>query len=119
MKRLNISRKRLLARKTRIRKKIRGTSQRPRVSVHFSNKGITAQVIDDAAGKTMVSLNSGDKSSLAKGKNVDAAKQAGEALAAKAKQVGVSAVVLDRNGKLYHGKVKAFAEALREKGLVL
>jgi len=109
----------MLARKARIRKKIRGTAMRPRVSVHFSNKNITAQVIDDTAGKTLVSLNSLEKTSPAKGKNVEAARQIGGALADKAKAAGISSVVFDRNGKLYHGKVKVFADAMREKGLIL
>ncbi|MDH5637513.1 MAG: 50S ribosomal protein L18 [Nitrospinota bacterium] len=119
MKRVQDIRRRMLARKARIRKKIRGTAARPRVSVHFSNKNITAQVIDDTIGKTLVSLNSLEKASPAKGKSVEAARQIGGVLADKAKAAGISSVVFDRNGKLYHGKVKVFADAMREKGLIL
>ncbi|MDH5476806.1 MAG: 50S ribosomal protein L18 [Nitrospinota bacterium] len=119
MKRVLDSKRRLMARKARIRKKIRGTSERPRVSVCFSNKNIIAQVIDDDAGRTLVSLSSLGKDSPAKGKNAVAARQIGEALADKMKASGISTVVFDRNGKLYHGRVKVFAEAMREKGLIL
>jgi len=116
---LRENRRRLESRKIRIRKKIRGVAGRPRVSVYFSNRNITAQVIDDAAGKTLAAVCSLEKGSAVKGKNLAAAKALGAALAEKAKAAGITTVVFDRNGKLYHGRVKAFAEALREKGLVL
>jgi len=119
MSRLQDSRRRLLARKRRIKKKILGTAQRPRVSVYFSNRNIMAQVIDDSVGKTIVALSSLAKESPAKGKNAGAARKIGEALAEAAKTAGISTVVFDRNGRKYHGKVKAFAEAMREKGLAL
>ena len=119
MKKTEDVKRRLLARKVRIRKKIHGTAQRPRVSVYFSNKSIIAQVIDDDARKTLVAESSMSKTSPAKGKNADAARKVAETLAEKAKAAGISAVVFDRNGKMYHGRVKAFAEAMREKGLVL
>ena len=116
---LRENRRRLAARKARIKKKIRGVAGRPRVSVYFSNRNITAQVIDDEAGKTLASVCSLEKGCPVKGKNLTAAKALGAALAEKVKTAGITAVVFDRNGKLYHGKVKAFAEAMREKGLVL
>lgn len=116
---LRENRRRLVSRKARIRKKIRGVAARPRVSVYFSNRNITAQVIDDAAGRTLASVCSLEKGSPMKGKNLAAARALGAALAEKAKTAGITSVVFDRNGKLYHGKVKAFAEAMREKGLAL
>lgn len=99
--------------------KIRGEAGRPRVSVHFSTRNITAQLIDDTAGKTLASICTLQKDSPIRGKNLAAAKVLGGALAEKAKAAGITAVVFDRNGRLYHGRVKAFAEAMREKGLIL
>ncbi|MDH5639464.1 MAG: 50S ribosomal protein L18 [Nitrospinota bacterium] len=119
MKRLLQAKKRLLARRARIRKKIRGSAARPRVNVSFTNRHIAAQVIDDDSGKTLASITSLGKASQVKGKNADSARVLGGALAEKMKQAGVGAAVFDRNGKLYHGKVKAFADAMREKGIVL
>lgn len=109
----------LQKRKWRIRKKVNGTAVRPRLSVKFSTKHIYAQAIDDAAGSTLVFLSSLDadlrKQKLAA--NIESAKVLGAAFAAKAKEAGISAVVFDRNGAPYHGKVKVFAEAAREAGL--
>ena len=97
--------------------KARG-GQRPRLSVHRSGKHIYAQVIDDTAGKTLVSASSLDKDlKKAGGANRDAASSVGKALAERAKKAGVSAVVFDRGGFLFHGRVKALADAAREGGL--
>ena len=104
--------------KRRIRKKISGTQERPRLSVFRSNKGFYAQVIDDAAGKTLVSVSSQDKSITGEKLNkIDQAKAVGKLAAQKSSDAGVKEVVFDRNGYLYHGRVKAFADAAREGGL--
>lgn len=110
----------LQKRRWRIRKKVNGTAARPRLSVKFSAKHIYVQAIDDAAGTTLVFLSSLD-SSLRKQNikaNLAGAKALGAAFADKAKAAGLSAVVFDRSGARYHGKVKGFAEAVREGGLV-
>jgi len=117
--RLDKKLKRLKSRKARIRKKISGTADRPRVSVFLSNKNVFAQLIDDKAGKTIVSVSTKDKDAGATGKNRDAAKWVGSAISEKALNVGIKQVVFDRNGKRYHGKVKDLADAMREKGLML
>ncbi len=109
----------LQKRRWRIRKKIVGSSARPRLSVRFSSKHIYAQAIDDAAGRTLVFLSSVD-SALREKKlhaNLAGARALGSAFAAKAKEAGLKAVVFDRSGARYHGKVKVFAEAAREGGL--
>jgi len=109
----------LQKRKWRIRKTVTGTAVRPRLSVKFSGKHIYAQAIDDAAGKTLVFLSTLDpevKKSNVKG-NVSGAKSLGVAFASKAKAAGLDAVVFDRNGRPYHGRVKTFADAAREGGL--
>ena len=103
----------------RIRKKIVGTSERPRLRVFKSSKHIYAQVIDDAAGKTLVSMSTIDKgftSEDEKGKTADA-KKVGMLIAERAKAAGISQVVFDRGGCLYHGRVKALSEGAREGGL--
>ena len=98
-----------------IRNKLQGTSEIPRVSIFRSNKGIYAQVIDDSKGHTIVSTSSFElgKKSL----NQDVSKEVGKALAEKASKGGVTKVVFDRSGYLYHGNVKAVAEGAREGGL--
>jgi large subunit ribosomal protein L18 len=109
----------LQKRKWRIRKKIRGTAARPRLSVKFTSKHIYAQAIDDDKGQTLVFLSSLD-SSLREQKvaaNLAGAKALGTAFATKASAAGVKGVVFDRNGARYHGKVKQFADAAREGGL--
>ena len=109
----------LQKRKWRIRKTVTGTAVRPRLSVKFSGKHIYAQAIDDAAGKTLVFLSTLDaevKKSNVKG-NDAGAKTLGAAFATKAKAAGLDAIVFDRNGRPYHGRVKTFADALREGGL--
>jgi large subunit ribosomal protein L18 len=101
----------------RIRSKVAGTSARPRLAVFKSQKYIYAQVIDDAAGKTLASASSRDKDAGAKGANAAAAKAVGVLIAKRAKDKGISRVVFDRGGYLYHGNVKALADAARENGL--
>jgi large subunit ribosomal protein L18 len=103
-------------RKRRIRGRISGTAERPRVSVFRSNKAIYAQLVDDAAAKTIVAARSGevDAAGLKKG---EVAKKVGELLAQRAKDKGIESVVFDRSGYLYHGRVKALAEGAREGGL--
>ena len=105
-----------LRRRRRVRAKVRGTAERPRLSVFRSNRGVQAQVIDDVAGHTLAAVNwtEGDLKSL---KSMDQAKRAGELLAERAKAAGVDAVVFDRGGYRYHGRVKALADGAREKGL--
>jgi large subunit ribosomal protein L18 len=106
-------------RKWRIRKTVVGTAARPRLSVKFSGKHIYAQAIDDAAGQTLVFLSTLDpevRKANTKG-NLAGAKSLGTAFAAKAKSAGLSAVVFDRNGRPFHGRVKTFADAAREGGL--
>ena len=105
-----------LRRRRRVRAKIRGTAERPRLSVFRSNKGLQAQVIDDVAGHTLaaVSWTEADLKSLA---SMEQAKKAGELLGERAKSAGVETVIFDRGGYRYHGRVKALAEAARESGL--
>ncbi len=98
-----------------IRKKITGTAQRPRLSVFRSNTRIYAQIVDDTQGKTLASASSFDVN--ANKLNIDVAKEVGKKLAENAKNTGISQVVFDRGGYLYHGKVKALADAAREGGL--
>ena len=101
----------------RIRDKVSGTTERPRLAVFKSLKHIYAQVIDDASGKTIVSASSRDKDSSTKGANAAAAKAVGALIAKKAKDKGITRVVFDRGGYQYHGNVKALADAARENGL--
>jgi large subunit ribosomal protein L18 len=101
----------------RIRRKVTGTAERPRLAVFKSLKHIYAQVIDDASGKTLVSASSRDKDSSTKGANAAAAKAVGVLIAKKAKDKGITQVVFDRGGYLYHGNIKALADAARENGL--
>ena len=105
-----------LRRRRRVRAKVRGTAERPRLSVFRSNRGIQAQVIDDVTGHTLAAVNwtEDDLKSL---KSMDQAKRAGELLAERAKAAGVETVVFDRGGYRYHGRVKALADGAREKGL--
>lgn len=99
-----------------IRKKVKGTPARPRLSVFRSNKGIYAQVIDDTQGRTLVHASSMELDS--KGKlNLGISKTVGQKVAERAKEAGIAQIVFDRNGYLYHGNVKALAEGAREGGL--
>lgn len=107
-----------VSRHARVRKNIHGTSAIPRLNVFRSNANIFAQIIDDEAGVTLVSASSLDKDlKLTKGSDIAAATKVGEAVAAKALKANIKKVVFDRGGYLYHGRVKAVAEAAREKGL--
>ena len=101
----------------RIRTKVSGTAERPRLAVFKSLKHIYAQVIDDASGRTIVSASSRDSDSATKGANAAAAKALGALIAKKAKDKGVKRVIFDRGGYLYHGNIKALADAARENGL--
>ena len=105
-----------LKRRHRVRAKITGTAERPRISVFRSNRGIHAQLIDDLTGRTLaaVSWTEGDLRGL---KPMEQAGKAGELLAQRAKSAGVESAVFDRGGYQYHGKVKAFADGVREGGL--
>ncbi|MHB1146365.1 MAG: 50S ribosomal protein L18 [Lutibacter sp.] len=103
--------------KHRIRKIVIGTAARPRLSVFRSNKEIYAQLIDDNLGTTLVSVSSRDKEIESVGSKSDIAKLVGKSIAEKAINAGVEAVAFDRNGFLYHGRVKALADAAREAGL--
>lgn len=100
-----------------IRKRLAGSPERPRLSVYRSNKGIYAQVIDDVAGVTLVSASSLSKDFSASGNKVEQSKAVGKLVAEKALAAGVSKVVFDRNGYLYHGRVKSLADGAREAGL--
>ena len=107
---------------TRIRKKLKGTTERPRLAVFRSVAHIYAQVIDDTKGVTLVAANSIEKNLGVEGKkatggNVEAAKEIGKRVAERAKELGISKVVFDRGGYIYHGRVKALADAAREAGL--
>jgi large subunit ribosomal protein L18 len=105
-----------LKRRHRVRAKITGTAERPRISVFRSNRGIHAQLIDDLSGRTLaaVSWTEGDLRGL---KPMEQAGKAGELLAERAKAAGVDSALFDRGGYRYHGKVKAFADGVREGGL--
>ncbi len=105
-----------LRRRRRVRAKVRGSDERPRLSVFRSNRGIQAQLIDDVKGHTVAAVNwiEGDLKSLGR---MDQAKRAGELLAERAKAAGVETCVFDRGGYRYHGKVKALADGAREGGL--
>lgn len=100
--------------KFRIRKSVKGTAERPRLSVFRSNKQIYAQVINDITGTTLASASS---LRLEKMNKTEQAKKVGELVANKAKEAGVEKIVFDRNGYLYHGRVQALADAAREGGL--
>ena len=104
--------------KRRIRKIVSGTAERPRMSVYRSNAQISVQLIDDKAGKTLVSVSSLCKDIAAKkGTKTEQAEFVGAAIADKAKAAGIETVTFDRNGYLYHGRVKALADAARNGGL--
>lgn len=106
----------LQRRRWRIRKKVSGTAERPRLAVHFSNKHIYAQCIDDISGHTLAYVSSVAKDGTLKA-NGEGAVALGQQIAEKAKAAGIGSVVFDRAGRRYHGCVKSFAEAAREGGL--
>ena len=101
----------------RIRRKLRGTAERPRLAIYRSVAHIYAQVIDDNAGATVVSASSVDKTAKTNGGNLAAAKAIGKLLGERAKEKGIKQVVFDRGGYRYHGRVKALADAARAAGL--
>ena len=101
----------------RVRRKISGTADRPRLCVYRSNTNIYAQVIDDVAGNTLVSASTLDKEVKTKHANKDAAKEVGTLIAKRATEKNIKSVVFDRSGYIYHGVVKELAEAAREGGL--
>jgi large subunit ribosomal protein L18 len=107
-----------LRRRRRVRAKITGTAQRPRISVFRSNRGIFAQLIDDEAGRTLAAVTWTEADLRSLGRMEQAAK-AGQALAARAKAAGIERAVFDRGGYQYHGRVKAFADGVREGGLAV
>jgi len=109
-----------LARHERVRTKVEGSAERPRLAVRRSLKHIYAQLVDDASGSSLALVTSNSKEvkeKLGEGSKSDASKVVGELIAAKAKEKGISAVVFDRGGYLYHGRVKALADGAREGGL--
>jgi large subunit ribosomal protein L18 len=113
----NIARKK---RHARVRRTVTGTAERPRLNVFRSSKHIYAQLIDDVAGKTILSASTLDeevKGSVDNGANVEAAKKVGQLIAKRAKEQGHESVVFDRGGYLYHGRIKALADGAREEGL--
>ncbi len=104
--------------KQRIRKIVNGDATSPRLTVFRSNKGIYVQLVDDSTGKTLVAASSADKGiAKTKGNKIDQAKLVGKAIGEKATKAGIESVRFDRNGYLYHGRVKSLAEGAREAGL--
>ncbi|MFO7769662.1 MAG: 50S ribosomal protein L18 [bacterium] len=104
-------------RRGRIRKKVRGTAERPRLAVFRSNKHIYAQLIDDVRGYTLAAASSRELDRKGSTKSVEASKEVGTFLAEKAQEAGIEVVAFDRGGYIYHGRVKALAEGAREGGL--
>jgi large subunit ribosomal protein L18 len=109
---------RRLKRRRRVRAKISGTAQRPRVSVFRSNRGVSAQVVDDVSGHTLAAVAWFEPELRSLGK-AQAATRAGQLLAERAKAAGIAEAVFDRGGYQYHGHVRALAEAIREAGLIV
>ena len=109
-----------IIRHRRVRKKLRGQESRPRIAVFRSLRHISGQAIDDLSGKTLVAMTTASKEFASKGKKsskLQEASEAGKAMGAKMKEAGISEAVFDRGGYLYHGRVKAFAEGIREAGI--
>ena len=107
-----------LKRRRRVRAKISGTAERPRISVFRSNRGISAQLVDDVAGHTLAAV-SWTEAPLRDIQSMEQATEAGKLLAERAKAAGIESAVFDRGGYQYHGRVKAFAEGVREGGLTV
>jgi large subunit ribosomal protein L18 len=105
-----------LRRRRRVRAKVSGTAERPRLSVYRSNRGVFAQLIDDRSGRTLAAVN-WTEPELREMKATEQAKRAGELLASRAKEAGIETCVFDRGGYQYHGRVRALAEGAREAGL--
>lgn len=106
-----------IRRHLRVRRKISGTSERPRLCVYKSNSNIYAQIIDDVVGNTLVSASTLDKEIKTKYANKEAAKEVGTLIAKRATEKNIKSIVFDRSGYIYHGVVKELAEAVREGGL--
>lgn len=120
MDRLKAKNAGLVRRRTRVRGKVSGTTERPRLCVTRTNMHIYAQVVDDTTGRTLVAASSVDKElrgALKSGTNADSAKIVGEAVGRRAIEKGVTEVVFDRGGRLYHGRVKSLADGARSAGL--
>lgn len=117
MNRLEHTKQNAIRRKMRIRNKVNGTTERPRLSVFVSSTNVSAQVIDDSKQATLVSATSIGNKDLQKKTLTEKAAWVGEAIAKSATKKKITHVVLDRNGKLYHGRVKALAESARQNGL--
>ena len=117
MDRLLLKRKRRTRRVARVRHSIKARHPRPRLVFYRSNKYLAAQIVDDVKGETICAATTATKGWDGSRKNKEAAKKLGELLGDRAKEKGVEKVVLDRRGVLYHGRVAAFADAVREKGL--
>jgi large subunit ribosomal protein L18 len=109
---------RRLKRRRRVRAKIAGTAERPRISIFRSNRGISAQLVDDESGRTLAAVQWTESELRDLGKG-DQAGKAGELLAQRAKAAGIETAVFDRGGYQYHGRVKAFAEGVREGGIAV
>jgi large subunit ribosomal protein L18 len=107
-----------LKRRRRVRAKVSGTAERPRISVFRSNRGIAAQLVDDLNGRTLAAV-SWTEADLRSKKGAEQASEAGKRLAERAKAAGIESAVFDRGGYQYHGRVKAFAEGVREGGLTV
>lgn len=111
MARLDAIRQMYTARERRVRNVITGTTERPRLMLHVSNRGFEAQIIDDSQEKTLIGMRTTE------GSNVDQAEKFGKTVAEAAKKAKISKVVFDRGGKRYHGRIQAFADAARKAGL--
>ncbi|MCR5723646.1 MAG: 50S ribosomal protein L18 [Treponema sp.] len=118
LKKLNDKARKRLHRKIHIRKTVYGTAERPRMTVTRSNKNLFVQVINDDEGKTLASISTLEKEFVALRSNIDGATKLGEALGKRLQEKNITTVVFDRNGYLYHGVVKALADATRKAGIV-
>ena len=112
-----IKREALQRRHRRVRKRIRGAADRPRLAVYRSNRHIYAQLVDDSTGRTLLAASSRESDAQGDGDKKAAAKRVGELIARRAKEAGLERAVLDRGGRLYHGRVRSVAEAARKGGL--
>ncbi len=118
-KQLKQKQSRLIRRAVRVRGRILGTAERPRLSIFRSAKHVVAQLIDDTSGRTLAYATDSTKKKTKKGTKTDGARVVGETIAVRAREIGVASAVFDRGGFRYHGRVKAVAEAAREKGLTI
>lgn len=117
LRKLNDKQRKRLHRKVHIRKSVYGTAERPRMTVFRSGRNLYVQVINDDEGKTLASISTLEKDFVALRSNVDGATKLGEALGARLKDKNITKIVFDRNGYLYHGVVKALADATRKTGI--